>query len=115
MGFVTRRRDLLPPDIQAQVDDDVLLICTDRGQHNRCVLGSANSVDGHRPRTWLPVNRVRVQRAGAGVFQDQHGTIHLVCLRCDLHIRWQLRRAETIADAAVRAGLRELDVSHMAS
>jgi hypothetical protein len=114
VGVVTRRRDRLPPEIAARLDGGtVVFSCSDRGQHQRAVLGSASSLDGRRPRTWMPTTRYRVQQAGAGLFLDERGTVHLVCLRCRRHVRWRRDRAEAIVDELLRVELRELDVSQV--
>jgi hypothetical protein len=110
------RREL-PPDVAAYLDDPrtILLVCADRGQHARAVLGTVAVPGGDGPCLWRAADRARVARQpGAGVWVEDSGrrpVVNVRCPRCGRHQRWRRHVADAPARRVLAAGLRAVDIA----
>lgn len=123
-----------------KVHPNLRLICTDRGQHPRTVLGGLSpgrSVRGGRGKRLVQLDRsedfaevtsVRVishntkrppdtgGRVGMTHAIEEDGSEHTVllrsrCPRCGRDVQWRQDRAVAIYRAATEAGMAEFDIS----
>ncbi len=89
------------------------LICTDRGQHSRCVLGDlvgrAERIDVNRG---FAMGDLAGRRKHECVRLDDERRVHIRCPRCSRNPQWTAEHARDVLDRLTEAGFVEFDVSY---